>query len=400
MKKNIKALLLAAVMLFALVLTACGGSGEADYTVTVTDAAGTPYNQVAVKFMQNGQQVAMQLAGENGVAQKTLPKGDYTVQLQFTDPKANFVYDTENLTLSADKTELTVVLSMALGEEYFELAEGKAYYISEGSTNITLNPEGRSYFIFTPKQVGKFEFSLSGSDAAIGYFGGSVHYVWPESAVEVVDNKFTVDIKQDQLGGAIVIVGVDAGEGNAILNAIRVGDPSWTVEDEPWSIYEAATPATAYTLPAGAKVNKFDITAAGYTLVLNETDGFYHLDTADGPLVLVQIGNTSEETEYLPPFATILEKQGLRRYFYDDGGNFLKKEEYSQCVLNYIEKADEASGLYPLTEDLKYIIANTGIQMGWFDVENAGYLFKDSNGNPVIGVNSDISWLFMCRYLG
>ena len=195
MKKNIKALLLAAVMLFALVLTACGGSGEADYIVTVTDAAGTPYNQVAVKFMQNGQQVAMQLAGENGVAQKTLPKGDYTVQLQFTDPKANFVYDTENLTLSADKTELTVVLSMALGEEYFELAEGKAYYISEGSTNITLNPEGRSYFIFTPKQAGKFEFSLNGSDAAIGYFGGSV------GLMEIKDQKIASCrlLRQDDL---------------------------------------------------------------------------------------------------------------------------------------------------------------------------------------------------------
>ncbi len=399
MKKNIKALLLAAVMLFALGLTACDGSGEADYTVTVTDAAGTPYSQVAVKFMQNGQQVAMQLAGENGVITKTLPKGDYTVQLQFTDPKANFVYD-ENLTLTADKTELTVVLSMALGEEYYELSEGKAYYILEGSTNIPLASEGRSYYIFYPEAAGQYEVSLSGSDAPIGYFGGSVHYIWPQSAVEVVDNKFAVDVKDSQLGGAVIIIGVDAGQGNAILNVRRIGEAAWSIEDEPWTVYEGTVPAEAYTLPAGAKVNKFDITAAGYTLVLNETDGFYHLDTADGPLVLVQIGNTAEETEYLPPFATILEKQGLRRYFYDDGGSFLKKEEYSQCVLDYIEKADEASGLYPLTEDLKYIIANTGIQMGWFDVESAGYLFKDTNGNPVIGVNSDISWLFMCRYLG
>lgn len=399
--KNMKALLLAAVMLFALTLTACGGKGgDATYKVSVTDAVGTPYTQVAVKFMQNGQQVAMQLANENGVAEKTLAKGDYTVQLQFTDPNASFIYDESSLTLSADKTELNVVLSMALGEEYYELSVGNGYYISEGSTNITLNAEGRSYYIFTPKQAGEYEFSLVGSDAPIGYFGGSVHYVWEESAVDVVDNKFTVNVKESQLGGAISIIGVDAGEGNAILNVKRLGDPAWSVEDEPWTVYSATVALSPYKLPANAKLNKFDITAAEYTLVLNENDNFYHMNTADGPLVVAVIGNTAAETDYLPPFETILEKQGLRCYFNDEDGKFLRKEEYSECVLKYIENVDEASGVYPLTKDLMYIIQQTGAQMGWFDVESPGYLFLDTDGNKVVGINNDISWLFMCRYLG
>lgn len=396
--KNIKALLLCAVMLFALSLTACGGGGEAAYKVSVTDAVGTPYAGVVVKFMQNGQQVAMQITGDNGIAEKTLAKGDYTVELQFTDPNAKYVYDSSNMVLSADKTELNVALSMTLGEEAYELSAGKAYYVAEGSTNITLNAEGRSYYIFTPKRTGEYEVSLSGSDAAIGYFGGSVHYVWEESAVEVVDNKFSVSIKDSQLGGAIMIIGVDAGEGSATLNVVRIGEPAWSVEDEPWTVYNPTVAVAPYTLPAGANLNQFDITGQ-YTLVLNETDNFYHLDTADGPLVVVQIGNTAAETEYLPPFETILEKQGLRRYFYDDAGEFLRKEEYSDCTLKYIENADEASGVYPLTEDLKYIIQQTGIQMGWFDADSHGYLFLDSNGQKVIGVNEDISWLFMCRYL-
>ena len=401
--KNMKALLLAAVMLFALTLTACGSKGgEATYKVSITDAVGTPYTDVAVKFMQDGQQVAMQLANENGVAEKVLTKGDYTVQLQFTDPNASFVYDESSLTLSADKTELNVVLSMTLGEEYYELSEGKAYYVSAGSTNISLNSEGRSYYIFQPTQAGQYEVSLSGSDAPIGYYGGSVHYIWTESAVEVVDNKFSVDVKESQLGGALIIIGVDAGNGNAVLNVKRLGDPAWSIEDEPWTVYNPTVTVEAYQLPAGTQLNKFDITAAGYTLVLNETDHFYHLDTADGPLVYVQVGNTSAETDYLPPFETILEKQGLRRYFFEDEAEtkFLRKEEYSECVLTYIENADEASGVYPLTEDLKYIIENVGIQMGWFDAEGPGYLFKDTDGNKVIGVNSEISWLFMCRYAG
>ena len=399
--KNIRALLLAAVMLITLMLTACGGSGggEALYKVVITDAVGTPYAGVAVKFMQNGQQVAMQLANDSGVAEKTLAKGDYTVQLQFTDPKASFVYDESNLTLSADKTELNVVLSMTLGEEFHELSVGKGYYISEGSTNIPLAAEGRSYYIFSPQNAGKYQVSLSGSDAPIGYYGGSVHYVWSESAIEVVDNKFSVDIKESQLGGAIMIIGVDAGTGNATLNVVRIGDPDWSVEDEPWTVYNPTVEITPYVLPAGAKVNKFDITAAQYNLVLNESDNYYHLNSADGPLVLAVIGNGATDYEYLPPFQTILDKQGLRRYFYDDNGDFQRKEEYSECVLKYIENVDEASGLYPLTKDLMYVIQQVGVQMGWFDENGHGYLFLDQNGEKVIGVNNEISWLFMCRYL-
>ena len=414
--KNMKALALVAVMLFALVLTACGGSKEATYKVSLTDAVGTPYTQAVVKFMQNGQQVAMQLVGENGVAEKTLAKGDYTVELQFTDAKANFAYDSSAMTLSADKTELNVVLSMVLGEEFHELSEGKAYYISEGSTNITLNPEGRSYFIFNPTRVGKYEFSLTGSDAAIGNFGGSVHYVWPESAVEVVDNKFTTDVKEGQLGGAVVIVGVDAGEGNAILNAIRIGDPTWTVEDEPWTVYQPKTEVKAFTLPANAKLVDFDLTASTdtYNLVLNETDGYYHLDSADGPLVLVRLGRGAE-ANYIAPLGKMIETSGVVKYFYDAEGNFLKKEDYTNCLMKYycdgvdsdgngeVESyyyLDPATDTYPLTEDLAYIIQQRGDYAGWFDPSSAMYVFKSADGLPILNINQDLAWLFMCCYIG
>lgn len=415
--KKIKALLLVSLMLLSVaVFAACGGnqggenpgqtggqlSAEAAYKVTVVDAAGNPITAgLAVKFMQGGSQVAMQLVNESGVAEKTLTRGDYTVELQFTDANAKYVYDASGLTLTAEKTELQVVLSQELGEEFHELSEGKAYYVDQGCTNIPLNAEGRSYYIFVPKEVGKYEVSLVGSDVSIGYYGGSVHYIWDHSAAEVVDNKFSVNIKAGQLGGAVMIIGVDAGEGNAILSVQNIGEPDWSVEDEPWVVYQAKSVIDPYTLPAGAKLNKFDLTASTetYNLVLNEADGFYHLNSTDGALVVVQIGNTSEETDYLPPFETILEKQGIRRYFYDENGDFIKKEEYSECLLKYIENADETTGVYPLTEDLMYIIQQQGAQAGWFDVSGAGYLFKDKDGNKVIGINNEISWLFMCRYL-
>ncbi len=411
MKNKMIKLLAMALAVVALVslFAACGGEGggtlsaDADYKVTVVDAVGTPCGEgIVVKFLQNGQQAGMQIVGENGVAEKTMPRGDYTVELQFTNTDVTYIYDSSNMTLTAEKTELKVVMSQKLGEETHKLGDDDAYFVELGCTNIPLS-EGRHYYIFTPKAEGKYEASLIGSDAPIGYYGGSVHYIWDHSAIDVVDNKFTVDVKKDQLGGAVIIIGVDGGSGEAVLSVQNIGAPDWSVEDEPWTEYQATSAIEPYTLPAGAKLNKFDLKASTetYNLVFNEADGFYHLDSADGALVVVVLGSVAKDTEYVPPFETILEKQGIRCYFYDENKNFVKKEEYSECVLKYIDNMDETSGVYPLTADLMYIIQHHGEQSGWFDEDpkNARYLFIDQDGKRVEGINNEISWLFMCRYL-
>ena len=110
MKKAI-ALLLALSML--LVLCACGAQENNDaagdapaadgYQVKVVDAFGNPCNDgVIVRFMQNGQQVTMQVVDENGMVSKELEDGEYTVDLQFTGDDT-YYYDQSDLTLSADK---------------------------------------------------------------------------------------------------------------------------------------------------------------------------------------------------------------------------------------------------------------------------------------------------------
>ncbi|MBQ8358539.1 MAG: hypothetical protein IJX37_01305 [Oscillospiraceae bacterium] len=404
--KQIKTLLLAIAMLVStVVLSACGG-GDVTYKVSAVDAFGNPITSgVVVKFMQNGTQAGMQVVNESGVAEKTLPKGDYTVELQFTD--SEYQYDASAMTLSGDKRELQVVLNLGLSEETQTLSvaggEYEAHQVTEGGTEITLDAENRSYFLFAPTQSGTYEFSLSGSDAAIGYYGAP-HFVQETSAAEVTDNKFTVSVRPDMIGTGdtgttVLVIGVDAGEGDAVLGIERIGEHEWSVADEPWTVYETKTSPSDYVLPAGANIGEFDLTAATdkYQLVLSETDGFYHLNTADGPLVLVRLGKAAK-VQYLDPFETILEHTGVNKYFYDENGDFLRKENYVECLLAYIACADEETGLYPLTEDLKYIIENSGDHNGWFK-EDGNYLFKDENGNKVPGINADIAWLFMCCYI-
>ena len=97
MKRTMKTvlwLLVATAMMLSL-LCGCGGKTEtpggtaqvpADgYRVKVVDALGTPYTQgVVVQFMQNGASAGMQVVGADGVAVKSLPDGEYTVELSFT----------------------------------------------------------------------------------------------------------------------------------------------------------------------------------------------------------------------------------------------------------------------------------------------------------------------------
>jgi len=204
-------------------------------------------------------------------------------------------------------------------------------------------------------------------------------------------------IGEDYTGTTVLVVGIDKGtDSNCVLAIERVGEPEYTIADEPWTIYQKTSVISKYTLPAGVNIAEFDLTADAYNVVYNETDGFYHLNSADGPLVLVRLATDSK---YLACFKTILENSGVVKYFYDDEGNFVKKEDYATCLLEYIEYVDEKSGTYPLTKDLQYIIQQRGDHEGWWNPDGHTYIFKDSDGMKVPGINHDIAWLFMCCYI-
>lgn len=406
--KRIFALLLA--LAIVLSLAACGGSGDApaanasgeiEYKVAVVDGTGAPYTSgVIVRFMKDGEQAAMQPVDGAGTAVKALPAGDYAVELMFTGNESEYHYDAEGLAVSASAPELTVTLTYTMSAEPVALmaqgVEKMAYPVADGSTYVTLTPGERNYFLYTPTVAGTFAFSSDAEGAAIGYYGAP-HFVQEASAAEVVNNSFSQSIRATMIGGAVLVIGIDADANtdSCVLTIQRTGDPEWSVEDEPWHVYEPTVDVKPYTLGAGS-IQEFDLTASTgtYNLVLGG-DGFYHLDSENGPLVLVRL---TQDPKYLPCFKNILDRSGVNRYFFDDNGDFLKKETYDQCLLTYIECADEATGTYPLTEDLKYIIQQRGEYAGWWDL-NGSYLFVDENGVPVNGINAEIAWLFMCCYL-
>lgn len=408
MKNNFRiiSLVLAAAMLFAVLLTGC--SSDAVYKVTVKNAVGEAYTEgVIVRFMQNGEKAALQPIDKNGVAEATLSKGDYDVELDFTSSETEYYYE-EGLKVTSDNPELEVSLSVKPSAEPMIVGVGadeyEADYVGVGSTYVELEKGMRNYFIFVPDQSGNYEFTIAdGAKVEFGYYG-MPSYIQEKSAVEVKDNVFTISVGPNAIntgegGTATYVLGVDAGEAESCVIGIkRLGDHIKTLEDYPWTVYEATVELAPYTLPADAKLNEFDLMASTdeYKLVLNEEEGFYHLDSKDGPLVVVSLG---EDCGYIDCFKTIVDHTGIVKYFFDDEGEFEKKESYSECILEYLEVMDEASGMYPLTEDLMYIIQQFGDHQGWWDPEHLSYRFKDMDGNVIPGYNNEIAWLLMCYYI-
>lgn len=414
--KRLNTIIIAAALLCStMMLSACGNGGdsqaggEKEYKVTVKDALGNPYTDgIVVQFYQGETQAAMQVVDPaTGVATKALEAGDYTVKLQFTDNADSYHYVEEGLTLSADKTELDVVLAKAITSEGTTLhadgSEYDAYQVGVGCTYVELNEGERNYFLFTPTQAGTYEFSIAdGADAAIGYYGAP-HFVQSNSALEVVDNKVTISIKESMIGTSesagtsVYVIGIDPKDGveSCVLGINRTGDPQWSIEDEPWITYQATLALSPFTVEEGTTLVDFDVTASGYNLVYNEFDGYYHLDSEDGPLVYVRL---TEDSTYLACFKNILDRSGVVKYFFEENGDFIKKESYSECLMKYIECADENYGVYPLTEDLKYIIQSRGEYVGWWDATSPEFIFKDPMGNAIDGLNTEIAWLFMCCY--
>ncbi len=399
-----------AMMLMLIVMGLTGCSGEKKYSVTVKDALGNPYTKGAiVQFLQDGKQVAIQPCDEEGVATKKLAKGEYKIALMSTDEAINFHYE-EGLKLTEKERELEVIAAYKVSGEptvlYASGNECDAYDITTGCTYVELNTEGRNYFLFTPREAGNYEFSIAdNANVELGYYGAP-HYVQNNNVAEVVKNKFTISVSASMIGTGdtgtnVFVLGVDAKDDkvkNCVIGVERLGDAIKTLEDEPWTIYNKTSELKAYTLPAGAQIQEFDLTKSekDYKVVYNEEDGFYHLKSADGPLVLVRLG---EDCDYIACFKTILDRSGVNKYFFDKDGEFEKKESYSECLLEYIEYVDENEGVYPLTKDLKYIIQQHGEYVGWWDIESYGYIFKDVNGNNDPSINPEIAWLLMCCYI-
>ena len=371
------------------------GDIPTDYSVKVVDGSGKGQKGITVALYSGSKKAGSAKTDSKGVAKLTLMDGTYSVKLSGTTLK----YDEKTAVVSVAKPSAEIVLAKEQGTKKEKITcpvlnkSRAAYVVNEGATYVTLKPGERNYFLFTPSKDGVYRITTTSSYAKVGYYGGSIHFIQAANLAENLENNaFTVEVKDV---GPTFVLGVDAATNMeaTVLLVTRVGDPGWSVADEPWQTYKGTHTPKNYTLPDGTKLTNMDITKT-YKLVYNSTDGYYHKDTKNGPVVYLRFDSKAPYVS----FADILNNFHVAAYLYDGAGKFQKKEEYTECMTAYNDCTDKDEGVYPLTKDLEYIVKQYGKHQGWWNPESPGYLFKDADGNPLPNVNLDSAWMFALCY--
>ncbi len=362
-----------------------------DYTVTLLDSNGNPMGGLTVLFYDGDKQVAKKVGDKKGVSTVTLDRGTYTVKVEGTELR----YDEKAAVVSVNKASITVILAVDLDiTQTVRINDPltdkliKIPYLSEGAAYVTLKAGERNYFAFEPTRDGTFRFASSNTYAKIGHFGSDMFVFTTNVAENLSGNAFTISVRESELGN-VYVIGVDAATNcaAAVLQVTRIGDPAWSIEDAPtveWKGNGAPKPITA---PSG--LTDLDIkSSTEHHLVFNDKDGYYHLDSANGPVVYVHMDHPSAS------FVGLMEEFGnMTAYLYNADGSFKSKEQYAPLMQQYLNNMDKTQKVYPLTQDLKYMIENYGNSQNWWNAGEPGYLFEE-----VDGVNPDNAWMFLYCY--
>ena len=429
MNKRIRAWLLCVLMIGSLLLMcACksddngpstsAGDGEVTYKVAVVDGVGAPYTEkLIVKFLQNGEQVAMIPIGKDGSVEKTMAAGEYTVEVASTDATQKFYYDTAAAKVTVDTPQIQILLAKEVGDVFEtisapsvaggEYATFDAPYLEMGTTHVTVAGNERNYFLMAPREAGAYEISVVGGGVTLGIYGGNIHFVMESSTVEMKDDKLCVSVQPSMIGSGetgttVYVLGIDVPEGrtDALVNVVRVGPPEWSFEEEPWSDYQPSAQIKDFTLEEGVVLKEFDLTAAtsGYPLVYDESIGQYRVGTLEGPRVYAQLGKAVNGVSLMAMVGEIVYRDGVVmqtgsapfRYSYNNGKEDFFKEDYTDAMREYVTARDKTSGAYPLNKDLHYMISMGVQNNGWCNETSANFLFRDLEG-----FNPEIGWMFL-----
>lgn len=384
-----------------------------EYRVTVLDYLGKPMNDIVIGLLKNGEQQSMKVV-KDGVATFKAEKGDYT--LSVSAPSGDYYYDPAKCVLSEATPETTVQLYLKTSESAVEELVAishvdftpksyVAHQVTEGGTYVNLTAGDMEYFVFRPTREGVYKVSfISKARVEIGYYGSPMTVaISASSRIEIVNHSFELEVRSINLGETPdtttpYVIGLKPGNANTkncILTIEWVKNPDFDPVDASWmTVRPTETELQRIKTylenhPVSSTFRNLDVTNENLKVVYNEADGFYHYNTADGPVVYVRIGTAST---YLDDFITVCGTGHLGCHFYDADGKFLRKETYNELMTDYVGVSTPDEKACPLNQQLAEVLHNIGENKGWWKPGTALYLF----GTDI--VSPEVAWLFACGY--
>ena len=364
-----------------IVLINNSSASKIPYTVIVKDGYGKPYKAVMVRFYAEDGSYTMAAVSEEGVAEVRLIRGNYTVELLFEQDGMR--YAQSGLELTADVTTTTIVVAPSISGKPVNVkpvGSGSTYQampLQLGNNFADLQPLARKYFVFLPTQTGTYKIYTNRVGAQVENWQTLSQPMENTSGVE--DNVYTFEVTEL---GQTYVIGIDAAYDvtDAVITVFRV--PDCVVEE----FVGTTVPELPYTAPEmiNGRYIWLDLTGI-YQFVLGE-DGFYHLDTIDGPVVLIDLRGI----HYGISIEQLLLAGEMAYYTYDEDGYPIHKKDFTACMNAYLSMVDPVNGMYPLTADLYEMLNGYGDLMGWWDPNSENYLFA---AQDLLVLNS--GWLFL-----
>jgi len=250
--------------------------------------------------------------------------------------------------------------------------------LQKGENALTLNPNAvTTIYKFTPSEAGIFTFTASDPAALVGYWGAGSFFVSDQTA----DKTSTLEFNHKNVGPSIMI-GI-SGVDSCTLTISYREDTEAVVELE-WEDYQNVANVSKFKLPTTVSLSPVNVTNKAINTAVLGSDGYYHLDKADGPLLIVDLGHATMSLKAMQSYGQI------KRYYYDEDGNVIQKLNFYNAMEEYFAAADGT--YYPVTEDIKKVLVDMGEVKGWYDPDVYGgfYMFEGYDVDP------DEAWMFVC----
>jgi len=391
----------------------CVSCGIAEpYGIWIVDGLGNPVSNVFIKLLKDGEQVKL-LAYKGEFLSLDIEPGTYELELDLSQTGKEYTYDKSLCTLTVEKRSTAIKLMDTVPEEKASIFVGApiskdydAYYLGEGSYNLTLTPNDYTFFIFSSKKSAIYTITYEcASELAVSYHGG-VFFVQGtdlsglSSDFSKYENGLSFSVYDSNVGADYVFAIRSESATSCTVNIKNSGEPGTRLSEEPWTPYledDAKVKEQLAQKPSGT-YTVIDLTDLTLSAVFNEKDGYYHLNSKDGPIIFIDL---TSACPYISSIQTICGNQRMGTYLYDVNGKIIEKRSYNELFHQYgmPTSADEAVSepiRVPLTEKLAEAIKAFGDKNSWWAEGSELNIF--TKVLMTAPYNRNFAWLLFCGY--
>lgn len=316
----------------------------------------------------------------NTVTETSNGAGSMTVIIEDDDKDGNYTFAVSNIS-GGRSVNFTITLTPIVVEQYFytgiNLSVGDnelAYDSTAANTLYSFHPGGYEVYdddgniISTVEGpgTGTYKFTVKDKNGEVvegALIGDWNNIGYPmDMTGENKTNTITWNVAEENHSFLLGIANVFE---DYIITVERLGDFVDNTETIDYVDYVNVHTPVKFDMPEGNIVD-VDIKVKN-TLVLG-TDGYYHLDTAEGPIVYVDLTTNAFNINNAFSNYGALVMRGV----YTNAEGKTCGYDFLESMRAYNEAIDE-DGYYPMTEDLKLFYELYGTAQAWYDSGKSSY---------------------------